>query len=161
LRPYQAATAAIFLLIAAVAMFDTRGGALPDPAGIAPGGLRGGWYPFWSAAIVAAAALFVLYRTLTTPQAAEGAFQGRAAVLDVGRFVLPMIVATILMQEKLLGFYIGSAVFIAYYAGLTARYRWYWAVLAGLLIPLALYLVFEVGFRALFPKSFLYPGLPF
>lgn len=142
-------------------MFDTRAGALPDPTGVAPGGLRGGWYPFWSATIVAAAGLFVLYRALTTPQAAEGAFRGRAAVFDVGRFVLPMLVATFLMQEKLLGFYVGSAVFIAYYAGLTARYRWYWAVLAGLLIPLALYLIFEVGFKALFPKSFLYPRLPF
>jgi hypothetical protein len=161
-RPYQAATAAVFVLIAAVAMFDTRGGALPDPTGIAPGGLRGGWYPFWSAAIVAAAGLFVLYRTLTTPQAAEGAFQGRAAVLDVARFILPMLVATFLMQDKWLGFYIGSAVFIAYYAGLTARYRWYWALLAGAAIPVALYLIFEVGFRAPpFPKSFLYPGFPF
>jgi hypothetical protein len=160
-RPYQAATAAIFILIAAVAMFDTRAGALPDPTGIAPGGLRGGWYPFWSAAIVAVAALYVLVQALTTPQDAQGAFQGRAAVYDVGRFVLPMVAATFLMQEKWLGFYMGSGLFVAYYAGLTARYRWYWAVLAGVGIPLVLFLIFEVGFRAVFPKSFLYPGLPF
>jgi len=72
-----------------------------------------------------------------------------------------MLVATYLMQEKLLGFYLGTGLFITYYAGLTARYRWYWALLAGVGIPLVLYLIFEVGFRALFPKSFLYPRLPF
>lgn len=142
-------------------MFDTRAGALPDPTGVAPGGLRGGWYPFWSAAIMAAAGLFVLYRALSTPQAAQGAFRGRAAVADAGRFIVPMVVATVLMQDKWLGFYVGSGLFIAYYAGVTARYRWHWVVLSSVAIPLALYLVFEIGFRALFPKSLLYPGLPF
>ncbi len=161
MKPYELATAAALIVVAAVAMFDTRSGALPDPTGVAPGGLRGGWYPFWSAAIMATAGFYVLYLALTTPQVVQGAFRGRAAVIDAVRFVVPMIVATVLMQERWLGFYLGSGVFIAYYAGVTARYRWYWAVVAGVAIPLALYLAFEVGFRALFPKSFLYPGLLF
>ena len=165
MRPYQAATAAIFLLIAAVAMFDTRGGALPDVAGGAPGGLRGGWYPFWSAAVMGAACVFVLYRSLATKQADEGVFKGASGVLDLTRFVLPMMVATFLMSEKLLGFYLASGAYTAYYAGVTARYRWHWAVLGGIAVPAVCYLVFEIAFSALLPKSFLYfatdGGFPF
>lgn len=161
MRAYQATTAAIFILIAAVAMLDTRSGALPDPTGTAPGGLRGGWYPFWSAAVVAAAGAYVVYRSLTTLQAAEGVFKGWSGVRDLGRFVFPIMVATYLMSDKLLGFYLASGAYFIYYAGIVARYRWYWALLAGTALPVVIYLVFEVGFKALLPKSFLYPGFPF
>jgi hypothetical protein len=161
LRPYQAATAAIFVLIAAVAMFDTRSGALPTSAAGVPGGLRGGWYPFWSAAVVAFAGVFIAVRSFTTPQPAQGVFKDRGAVADLAKFILPMIAATYLMSDKLLGFYFASGAYVAYYAGIVARYRWYWAALAGVAIPLVIYAVFEIGFKAIFPKSFLYPGFPF
>lgn len=161
MRPYQAATAAIFVLIAAVAMFDTRDGALPVSTSGVPGGLKGGWYPFWSAAVIALAGIVVAYRSLTTPQPAEGVFKDRGAVVDLARFILPMVVATYLMSDKLLGFYFASGAYVAYYAGIVARYRWYWAALAGVAIPLIVYAVFEIGFKAIFPKSFLYPAFPF
>ena len=156
MRPYQVATAAIFVLIAAVAMFDTRDGALPVSASGVPGGLRGGWYPFWASAVMLAAGVAVAYQSVRNPAAAEGVFKGASGVLDLVKFVLPMVVATYLMSEKLLGFYLASASYTAYYAGITARYRWYLAVLGGVLVAVATYLVFEVGFSALLPKSFLY-----
>jgi hypothetical protein len=161
LRPYQVATAAVFILIAAVAMFDTRSGALPDPTGTAPGGLRSGWYPFWSAMLVALAAATVVYQTLRRPQPAEGVFKDRASILSVAQLLLPMIVTTYLMSEKLLGFYLASGLYMGYFALVTTRYRWYMALVSAIVTPITLYLIFEVGFRALFPKSFLYPGLPF
>lgn len=151
----------IFTLIAAVAMFDTRSGALPDPTGDAPGGLRGGWYPFWSAAVVAFAGIVVTFRSLTTPQGAVGVFKDRSAVLDLGRFIMPMAAATYLMSDKLLGFYVASGAYVAYYAVVLARYRWHWALLAGVAIPVVVYAVFEIGFKTTFPKSFLYPAVPF
>lgn len=151
----------MFILIAAVAMFDTRSGALPDPTGTAPGGLKSGWYPFWSAALVAIAAGVVIFQTVTRPQPAEGAFRDRGSLLAVVQLVVPMIVVVYLMGERLLGFYIASGLYMAYFALVTTRYRWYWALAAGVITPVALFLIFEVGFRAIFPKSFLYPGLPF
>jgi len=161
LRPYQVATAAIFVLIAAVAMFDTRSGALPTSAAGVPGGLRGGWYPFWSAAVIALAGIAVAVRSLRSPQADEGVFKDRSAVGDVARFILPMALAAYLMSDKLMGFYLASGTYIAYYAGVVARYRWYWAALAGIVIPVVIYLVFEVGFKAFLPKSVFYPTAPF
>lgn len=161
MRPYQVATAAFFILIAAVAMFDTRSGALPDPTGTAPGGLRSGWYPFWSAALIALAAAIVIYQTVTRPQPAEGVFRDRTSVLAVVQLVVPMIVVVYLMSERLLGFYLASGLYMGYFALVTTRYRWYWALAAGVITPLVLFLIFEIGFRAIFPKSFLYPGIPF
>ena len=142
-------------------MFDTRSGALPTSAAGIPGGLRGGWYPFWSAAVIAFAGIFIAVRSFRTPQPAEGVFKDRGAVVGLVRFILPMIVTTYLMSDKLLGFYFASGAFVAYYAGVVARYRPYWALLAGFAIPLVIYAVFEIGFKAIFPKSFLYPGIPF
>ena len=161
MRPYQVATAAIFVLIAAVAMFDTRSGALPTAAAGVPGGLRGGWYPFWSAAVVAVAGIVVAVQALRRPDADEGVFKDRTAVADLVRFILPMVVATYLMSDRLLGFYVATGAYVAYYAGVVARYRWYSALLAGVAIPLIVYLIFEVGFKAILPKSVFYPTTPF
>jgi hypothetical protein len=137
-------------------MFDTRSGALPVAASGVPGGLRGGWYPFWAAAVMLVGGAVVAYQALTTPHADEGVFKGASGVVDLVKFVAPMVVAAYLMSEKLLGFYLASGAYTAYYAGITARYRWYWATLGGIVVPLVTYLVFEVGFSALLPKSFLY-----
>jgi tripartite tricarboxylate transporter TctB family protein len=156
LRPYQIATAAIFMLIAAVAMFDTRGGALPVSASGVPGGLRGGWYPFWAAAVLLVSAAGVGYQILRGVHADEGVFKGASGVLDLVKFVAPMVIATYLMSERLLGFYLASGAYTAYYSGVTARYRWYWSLLGGVLIALVTFFVFEKTFSALLPKSFLY-----
>ncbi|MGH2799999.1 MAG: tripartite tricarboxylate transporter TctB family protein [Thermoleophilaceae bacterium] len=161
MRPYQLATAAILIVIAAVAMFDTRGGALPDASGGAPGGLKGGWYPFWSAALATVALLVVVYRTLVTPQSAQGVVTGRQGVLDVLGLILPMIVLVLLM-DRLLGFYAAGGLYLGYFARVIGRYRWIWAIASAILIPLALYVIFEYGFRVFLPKSIWYAqGLPF
>jgi len=142
-------------------MFDTSDGALPTSAAGVPGGLRGGWYPFWSAAVVALAGTVVAVRTLRSSDMGPGPFKDRGAVGDVAKFILPMAITTYLMSDKLLGFYVASGGYIAYYAGAVARYRWYLAILAGVVIPVIVYAVFELGFKTLFPKSVLYPAVPF
>lgn len=157
MRPYQVATAAILIAIAAVAMIDTRAGALPDPSGGAPGGLRGGWYPFWSAALAAVATLVVLYRSATLPQPAGGVFSGRQGILDVLRLVVPMIALVILMDRGL-GFYLSGALYLGFFARAIGRYRWIWTAASAIAIPVVLFLVFEQGFRVPLPKSIFYGG---
>ena len=159
MRPYQVATAAILILIAAVAMLDTRGGALPDTTGGAPGGLKGGWYPFWSAALAAVTLMVVVYRVATLPQPAVGVFKDRQGVIDVLRLVLPIIVLVILM-DRALGFYLSGALYLAFFARVIGAYRWHWVAASAVLIPIALFVVFELGFRVPLPKSIFYPNIP-
>jgi hypothetical protein len=164
LRPYQVATAAVIILIAAVAMFDTRSGALPDPSGTAPGGLRGGWYPFWSAALMAAAALVVAYSAIVLPQPSVGVFRDRRGVLDVLRLVLPLIALVLLMDPGIgrLGFYISGAAYVAFFARVIGGYSLPRTIALTLAIPIVTYVAFELGFRLTLPRSFLFElGLPF
>lgn len=161
MRRYQVATAAVLIGIAAVAMFDTRSGALPDASGGAPGGLKGGWYPFWSAALASLALLIVVYRTLTTPQPTQGVFTGREGVMSVLALVLPMIALVVLM-DRLLGIYIAGGLYLAWFGRAIGRYRWHWVALSAVGIPVILYFVFESFFRVALPKSIWYvQGLPF
>ena len=142
------------MLIAAVAMFDTRKGALPDVAGGAPGGLSGGFYPFWSAAVLLVFAGLVVLRSLTTPQPAIGVFKDRRSVTSVLTLAVPMVIATALIP--VLGFYLMTALYMGFFAAVLGRYRWYWVLAIGILFPLIIYAIFELGFRVALPKSIFY-----
>ena len=168
MRPYQVGTAAAIILIAAVAMFDSRAAFNPS-AGTAPGDVGARWYPFWAAAIMGVAAVIVVYRSLVTPQAAEGVFSGRESVFAVLKLAIPMLLYATLIggvgwrTEEFtytvippLGFYIGTAVYMGGFAWWIGRYK-IWSVAAILvLFPLVIYAAFELGFRVNLPKSFLY-----
>jgi tripartite tricarboxylate transporter TctB family protein len=154
LRRYEVATAAVIMLIAAVAMYDTRRGALPDLTGVAPGGLGAGFYPFWSAGFVFVFGALVIWRSLVVPQPAQGVFKDRHSVTSVLWIVLPIIAAVGLMGY--LGVYAITALYMGFFAAVIGRYRWYWVILIAVVFPLGLYLLFELGFRVGLPKSELY-----
>lgn len=148
------------MIVAAVAMIDSRASALPDTTGVYPGGLGPGFYPFWAAFVVFASAMWVGYRALTQPQPAEGVFTDRKGIIAVATLGLPMILAVALIP--LLGFYIVTGVYMGLFAAVIGRYKWYWVILITIGFPLGLYLSFESGFRVFLPKSIFYGmGLPF
>jgi hypothetical protein len=68
--------------------------------------------------------------------------------------VLPTIAAVALIGY--LGFYVITALYMSFFAAVIGRYRWHWIPVIAVLFPLALYLIFEVGFRVGLPKSELY-----
>ncbi len=159
MRPYQLGTAAAIVLIAAVAMFDSRAVFAPVP-GTAPGDVGAGFYPFWAAAVMGLAALGVLYRAASGPQAVAGVFAGRESILAVLRLVIPMVLYA--ASFAWLGFYIATGLYMGLFAAYLGRYRWYWSVASAVVTPLAIYLMFEVGFKLFLPKSVLYTfGFPF
>lgn len=152
-------TAAAIILIAAVAMFDSRK-VFGAQLGSSPGDVGPSWYPFWSATLMGLAAVYVGLRALTRPQTKESPFETRESVTSVVKLVIPMFVYALSFQW--LGFYFATAAYMAFFAWYLGKYKW-WAILAaGILTPLAVYLLFEVAFRLILPKSVLYPlGFPF
>ena len=148
-------TAAVLIGIAAVAMFDTRNGALPDASGGAPGGLTGGWYPFWSAALAVVTLGVVVYRTARGPAGAPALYTDRASAMNVLRLAVPMLVLVVLM-DKLLGVYLAGGIYLAYFGRVVGSYRWPWVIASAVLIPVLLYFVFEQFFHVALPKSILY-----
>jgi hypothetical protein len=154
LRPYQVATAAAFAVLAAVAMFDSRAGALVDRSGTEPGGVGAGFYPFWSAAVVFACASYVGYAAWRKPLPGTAAFEDRAAVIAALKLIVPMVLATVSLIW--LGFYVVSALYMALFARWIGRYGWLWTAVIAVAVPAAIYGTFELGFRVTLPKSFLY-----
>ena len=147
------------ILIAAVAMFDSRRSALPDTTGAFPGGLGPGFYPFWSAAVVAIAAVLVIYQALSRPQPKQGVFAHREAMVAPLKVAVPMNIAASLIP--LLGFYFVTALYMGLFARFIGRYRWMWVVVIAVVFPAVIFLSFEKGFRVSLPKSLLYDlGFP-
>src|SRR3989442_282111 len=134
-------------------MYDSRTAFTPS-AGTAPGDIGSRFYPFWLAAVVLVAALAVAYRAMTTAQPAEGVFANRASVTVVLKLVVPMILAAVAIIW--LGIYIVTAFYMGLYARWIGKYHWVWVAVIALAFPLAIYLGFEIGFRALLPKSIFY-----
>ena len=140
-------------MIAAVAMFDSRNVFVTLP-GTAPGDVGPSWYPFWAAALMGAAALFVAYRSSAIPQSKGGVFETRESVTSVLKLVIPMFVYA--LSFRWLGFYLATIVYMGFFAAYLGRYRWWGIAAAALLTPLAIYLVFEVAFRLILPRSIFY-----
>lgn len=158
MRPYQVGTAAAIVLIAAVAMFDSRGVFTTLP-GTSPGDVGPSWYPFWAAALMGAAALFVAYRSRVIPQSKGSVFETRESVTSVLKLVIPMFVYA--LSFRWLGFYLATIVYMGFFAAYLGRYRWWGIAGAALLTPLAIYLLFEVAFRLILPRSIFYTmGFP-
>ena len=164
MRPYQLATAAALIGVAAVAMVDSRRWALIDASGAVPGGMGAGFYPFWSAVLMAGSALILVSQTLRNPQAAKGVFEGRQGFRDVLLLIIPMAVAIGMIDKPLqLGFYVVAALYMAFFTRVVGGYRPQWVVLSALVVSVGLFVIFEQGFRVPLPKSFLYDAgvLPF
>ena len=142
------------MLVAAVAMFDSRAGALVDRTGTQPGGIGAGFYPFWSAAVVFVCAAAIAYRSWRTPLPGTAAFEDRAAVVAALKLIVPMLVATFAIAW--LGFYIVAALYMGLFARWIGGYRWAWVAAIMVAMPVAIYLTFELGFRVGLPKSVLY-----
>jgi hypothetical protein len=147
------------MMIAAVAMIDSRASAMPDTTGTAPGGLGPGFYPFWAAFVVFAGGAWVLYQTLTTPQPAKGAFESRRSLTSVLALAAPMAIAVALLPT--IGIYIMTGSYMGFFAATIGKYKWYWVALITIGFPLAIYLAFETGFRVSLPKSIFYGTVPF
>src|SRR5438876_6880298 len=95
MRRCQIGTAAAFMGLAAVAMVDSRSGALVNRSGTEPGGIGAGFYPFWSAGLVFVCAAAVAYRSWRGPAGEGVVFEGQEAIMSVLKLIVPMLVATI------------------------------------------------------------------
>jgi putative tricarboxylic transport membrane protein len=157
-RPYQVGTAAVIVLIAAAAMFDSRR-AFSPVEGTSPGDVGSAWYPFWAAAVVALGATLAGYQALTQPQPKEGVFAGEGSVASVLKLIAPMFMYAI--SFSWLGFYLATGAYMGFFAAFIGRYKPWWSLASALVTPLAIYLLFEIGFRLILPKSVFYPRIPF
>jgi putative tricarboxylic transport membrane protein len=149
------------MFVAAVAMIDSRAGALVDTTGTQPGGIGAGFYPFWSAFVVFVCAGVVGYKSWRSDVVGPAVYEGREGIFAVLKLVVPMIVAVFAILW--LGFYVVSGLYMGFFARWIGKYNWVWVAALTVGMPAAIYAAFELGFRVSLPKSFLYSAglLPF
>ena len=139
-------------------MFDSRNVFTSLP-GTSPGDVGPSWYPFWAGALMGAAAVGIAVRFATTPQPAEGVFAGRESVFAVLKLVIPMVAYAASFQW--LGFYLATGAFMGFFAAYLGKYKPYVVLASAIITPLAIYVLFEIGFKLVLPKSIFYKsGFP-
>jgi putative tricarboxylic transport membrane protein len=144
----------ILMALAALVIRET----LRLGAGWGPSGPQPGFFPTLAALVMAASAVAAVVRAARAPGTAL--FESREQAVDVLKVGLPIAAAVVALPY--LGFYVTTALYTGLFAAWYGRYRWYVALAAGLLLPVALYFAFERGFRIPLPKSVGYgDALPF
>ncbi|MGH2453466.1 MAG: tripartite tricarboxylate transporter TctB family protein [bacterium] len=112
-----------------------------------------GFFPFWLALGVTACAAILVMQSLRAPAAAGGGqpFIPAGAWKPLLVVFLPMVAVVVLIDY--LGIYLGGALYLAGYTSFVGRQRWYITLLVTVLIPAALFFIFERWFLLLLPKG--------
>jgi putative tricarboxylic transport membrane protein len=146
-RSMELVVSGAFIVLSIVIMYDNwRIGA--RWAGDGP---QAGYFPFYIGVImfVVSAITFVIHLMARSRDPAN--FVERSQLLQVLQVLIPTIVFVVLIA--LIGIYFAAAIFIAFFMAWFGRYPVLKVAPVALLVPLALFLMFEVWFQVPLPKG--------
>lgn len=145
--------------IFAVALVLTSLALLPQalrlPTGWTAIGPGSGFFPFWLTVVIAIQAVIILVRSLRAPAppGRDVPFVELEAWRPLLVVFLPMV--AVIAFIRYLGIYIGGALYLAGYMIFVGRQHWTTVALVSVLLPLALFFIFERWFLLPMPKGFL------
>jgi putative tricarboxylic transport membrane protein len=148
-RATELAVGIALLIVAGLVIRET----LRLGAGWGPSGPQAGFFPFWSAVVMAVGTVVAMVQALRTPNT-RPLFDTPAEAREVVRVGVPLAVAMISVEW--LGYYLMTALYMGFFGIWYGRYRWYLVLPVAVLLPTALYFGFERGFRIALPKSIWY-----
>ena len=137
----------LFLLVAAIVIYDSN----RIGFGWASDGPQAGYFPFYIGVIIAIASVVNLIQILLSPDLASKAFVERDQFRSVLSVVGPIAIYVTIIY--FLGIYIASALFIGIFMRWLGRFNWLRIAIISLLVPLGLFLMFEVWFLVPLPKG--------
>ena len=114
-------------------------------------GPQPGYFPFYLAAILAAASLYGLLAALFSAKAASETFVTRA---QLGR-VMAVLVPTFLfcLVTQFLGLYVASFLLIAGFMRLVGKIALWKSLLTAFLFTAAMFVTFDIAFDVIMPKG--------
>lgn len=146
-RTMELLVAGLFMAVAALVMWDNwRIG-----AGWGVAGPEAGYFPFYVGLImfISSAVTFVTNLVSRTPDWSN--FVDRSQLKLVLQVLVPTIVFVVLIGY--IGIYVAAAVFIAFFMSWLGGYPLYKIAPIAILIPLILFMMFEVFFLVPLPKG--------
>lgn len=146
-RTVELIVAALFMIVAAVVMFDSwRIG-----AGWNESGPQSGFFPFYIGLIMMIASTATFISQAGSRSAASPNFVERSRFWQVLQILLPTIVFVLLIDP--LGLYVTAAIYLAFFMSVIGRYLIFYAVPAAAGVSVLLFLLFEKAFLIPLPKG--------
>lgn len=118
------------------------------------GGPGGGAFPFWTALIVAVCAAVILLRP--TRQYDEGLYSfDRAMIGSVIQVIIAIAITIALIPVT--GAYVAIPLFLFWYLKIFGKHSWTTSLSITVLMPIGIFLFFEVALKILLPKGMTEP----
>ncbi len=135
------------LALAALLGYDNwRTGISWDSTGPQPG-----YFPFYLAAILAAACIYGLAKELAARKQPSDPFVTREQFARVLQVFLPTLAFCLLTQW--LGLYVASFLLIAGFMAWVGRIAWWKSLVTGLVFAVLMFVTFEIAFDVIMPKG--------
>jgi len=131
-------------------------------SGWGPAGPRAGFFPFWLSLILGVCSVMILVKAIRMDPAREGEkkpFVTKTQLQPVLAVFLPMAAAVLLIE--VIGFYLMSALYLAFFMRWMGRHSWPAVFAISLLFPVATFLILERWFLIPMPKGMFGEYLPF
>ena len=146
-KAVEMVVAGVILLLGLVVVFDSR----RVGAGWADDGPQAGYFPFYVGLVLCAASAWTLLRTAFSNHAAAGAFVSRKKLQLVLSVFVPSLAYVLAIY--FIGIYVASALFIGAFMYWHGRFPWIKIIPVSVIVPLSMFLMFEVWFLVPLPKG--------
>jgi len=146
-KAVEMVVAGVILLLGLVVVFDSR----RVGAGWADDGPQAGYFPFYVGLVLCAASAWTLLRSAFSNNAAAGAFVSRKKLLLVLSVFVPSLIYVLAIY--FIGIYVASALFIGAFMYWHGHFPWIKIIPVSVIVPLSMFLMFEVWFLVPLPKG--------
>jgi hypothetical protein len=114
-------------------------------------GPQAGYFPFYIGLLICLSTGVIFFRALANKAQAAKTFVSRGQLLLVMKMLVPSIAYVILI--KLVGIYVASTLFIAFFMRWLGRSPWAKVASVALGVSVVFFLLFEVWFKVPLPKG--------
>jgi hypothetical protein len=146
-KAVEIAVAGVILLLGLVVVFDSR----RVGAGWADDGPQAGYFPFYVGLILCVASAWTLLRAVFSGKAGASIFVSRKKLRLVVSVFIPSLIYVVAIY--FIGIYVASAIFIGAFMYWHGRFPWTKIIPVSVLVPLSMFLMFEVWFLVPLPKG--------
>lgn len=146
-RSVDAFVALLFMALSCVVMWDSWS----IGAAWAPDGPQAGYFPFYIGLIMFIASLGTLVGAVISKKPNLNSFVGKSQLFSVLQVLIPTAVFVALIP--FIGLYVAGGIYIAFFMVWIGKYNILKAIPVALVVPLALFMLFEIWFLIPLPKG--------
>lgn len=146
-RTVELVVAALIFALGATVMWDS----VRLGARWADDGPQAGYFPFYIGLLICLATGVIFFRAAANRAGRGKTFVTRPALAQVLKMLVPSIIYAVLI--KLLGIYVASTLFIAFFMRWLGKNPWAKTAAIALGVSVVFFLLFEVWFKVPLPKG--------